>query len=103
MLNDIDLMLSFKDVLIVLWLCRKLLVTKSSSTLCKPMDWDPPGFSIHGIFQARILEWIALSFSRGTSFPTQGSKPGLPHRRQTLYRLSHLGKAIFRGEESQYL
>ena len=31
------------------------------------MDCSPPGFSVHGIFQARILEWIAISFSRGTS------------------------------------
>ena len=34
-----------------------------------PMDCSPPGFSIHGIFQARILEWVAISFSRGSSQP----------------------------------
>ena len=33
------------------------------------MDCSPPGFSIHGIFQARILEWVAISFSRGSSWP----------------------------------
>ena len=38
---------------------------KSCLTLCDPMDCSPPGSSAHGIFQARILEWIALSFSRG--------------------------------------
>ena len=38
-------------------------------TLCDPMDCSPPGSSIHGIFQARILEWVAISFSRGSSQP----------------------------------
>ena len=33
-------------------------------TLCDPMDGSPPGFSVHEIFQARILEWVAISFSR---------------------------------------
>ena len=36
-------------------------------TLCNPMDCCPPGSSVHGIFQARILEWFAISFSRGSS------------------------------------
>ena len=36
-------------------------------TLCEPMDCSPPGWSSHGIFQARILEWVAISFSRGSS------------------------------------
>ena len=38
-------------------------------TLCDPMDCSLPGSSIHGIFQARILEWVAISFSRGSSQP----------------------------------
>ena len=38
-------------------------------TLCDPMDCSPPGSSIHGIFQARVLEWVASSFSRGSSRP----------------------------------
>ena len=40
------------------------------------------------ILQARILEWVAMPFSRGI-FPTQGSNPGLPHCRQVPYQLSH--------------
>ena len=36
-------------------------------TLCYPMDCSLPGFSIHGIFQARILEWVTIPFSRGSS------------------------------------
>ena len=38
-------------------------------TLCNLMDYGPPGFSVHGILQARILEWVAISFSRGSSWP----------------------------------
>ena len=38
-------------------------------TLCDPMDYTPPGSSDHGILQARILEWVAISFSRGSSQP----------------------------------
>ena len=34
-----------------------------------PMDCSPPGSSVHGIFQARVLEWVAISFSRGSSQP----------------------------------
>ena len=44
-------------------------VAQSCPTLCDPMDCSPPGSSIHGIFQARILEWVAISFSRGSSRP----------------------------------
>ena len=36
----------------------------SCLTLCDPVDCSPPGFSVHGILQARILEWVAISFSR---------------------------------------
>ena len=45
------------------------LVVESCLTLLQPMDCSLPGFSVHGIFQARILEWIAISFSRGSSQP----------------------------------
>ena len=38
-------------------------------TLCHPMDCNPPGFSVHGILQARILKWVANPFSRGPSRP----------------------------------
>ena len=38
-------------------------------TLCNPMDFRPPGSSVHGILQARILEWVAIPSSRGSSQP----------------------------------
>ena len=44
-------------------------VAQSCPTLCYPMACSPPGSSVHGIFQARILEWVAISFSRGSSQP----------------------------------
>ena len=48
---------------------RVVLVAQSCLTLWDPMDCGPPGSSVHGIFQARILEWIAILFSRGSSWP----------------------------------
>ena len=47
------------------------------------MECSPPGSSVHGILQARILKWVAISFSRGV-FPTQGLNLGLPHCSHTL-------------------
>ena len=44
-------------------------VTKSWPTLCKPIDCSPPGSSVLAIFQARILEWVANSYSRAASQP----------------------------------
>ena len=50
-----------------LCVCAKLL--QSCLTLCNPMDCSPTGSSVHGILQARILEWIAVPFSRWSSLP----------------------------------
>ena len=44
-----------------------VVVAQSCLTLCDPMDWSPPGSSVHGISQAGTLEWVASSFSRGSS------------------------------------
>ena len=44
-------------------------VTQSYPTLCDPTDCSPTGFSVHGILQARILEWIAIPFFRASSWP----------------------------------
>ena len=51
----------------MLW--KDCLVTQSCPILCNPMDCSPPGSSVHGILQARILEWIVIPFSRGSSQP----------------------------------
>ena len=49
-------------------------ISKSCLTLCSPMDCSLPGSSIHGILQARILEWVAISFSRGSSWSTDWTR-----------------------------
>ena len=49
--------------------CCYCLVTKLCLTLCGPTDNSPSGSSVHGILQARILEWIAIPFSGGSSWP----------------------------------
>ena len=51
----------------------KVLVTQSCLTLCDPVDCSSSGSSVHGILQARILEWVAISFSRGSSQPGDGT------------------------------
>ena len=52
---------------VVTYGCDKMLVAQSCPTLCNPMGSSSPGSSVHGILQARILEWSAISFSRGSS------------------------------------
>ena len=47
----------------------KVLVDQSHPALCNAMDCSPPGSPVHGVLQARILEWVAISFSRGSSLP----------------------------------
>ena len=47
----------------------KMLATQSCLTHCDPMECSPPDSSVHGILQARIVEWVAISFSRGSSWP----------------------------------
>ena len=47
----------------------KMLITQSCLVLFDPMDYSPLGSSVHGILQARILEWIAIPSSRGSSQP----------------------------------
>ena len=49
--------------------CRVFSVAQLYLTVCDPMDCSPPGSSVHWILQARTLEWVAISFSRGSSQP----------------------------------
>ena len=51
----------------------KVLVAPSCLTLCHPPDCSPSGSSAHGILQARVLEWVAISFSRGSFRPRDGT------------------------------
>ena len=49
--------------------CAHVLVVHSCSNVCDPLDCSPRGSSVHVLFQARILEWVAIPFSRGSSHP----------------------------------
>ena len=55
-----------------------VLVAQSCPSLCDPMDCSPPGSSVHGILQARVLEWVAMPFSRRSSQPRDGAQDGTP-------------------------
>ena len=71
---------------------------KSHSVLSDSLP--PHGlYIVHGILQARILEWAAIPFSRGS--PQQGWNPGLPHCRWILYQLSHQGNPMVRKTAGQ--
>ena len=64
-------------------------------TLCNPLDCSLPGSSVHGIFQARILEWVAIFFSKGSSLSRNQTHVSciagsFLYCRRTLYLLSHL-------------
>ena len=83
------------------WVCHLANVLPAQSLshvwLCDPMDCSLPGSSVHGILQARILEWVAVPFSRASSQPR-----GWAHvsciGRQILYHLNHLGSLMFHNE-----
>ena len=70
-----------------------LLVAQLCLTLCDPMDSSPPGSSDHGISQARILEWVAISFSRGSSHPRDQTWVSFIGR-QMLYHLRYQGSRV---------
>ena len=70
----------------------KVSVSQSCQILCNSMDCNWPGSSVHRILQARILEWVAIVFSKGSSPPRD--VPGSPDCRQFLYHLSHQGTPI---------
>ena len=80
------------SVCVCVCVCLCVLVAQSCLTLCDPVDCSPPGSSVQGILQARILEWVAISFSRGSS---QGLNLSLPHCRQIVYHPSHQESPLY--------
>ena len=68
-LPPLDLVFLPPSLFLSLVICCCCLVFQSCPTLCYPMDYSPPGSSVHGIFQARTLEWVAVPSSRGSSRP----------------------------------
>ena len=65
------------------------LVAQLYQTLCNPVAYSPSGSSAHGILQARILEWVAISFSGGSAWPRDWTQVSCTAGR--LYSLSHQG------------
>ena len=86
-------MLCSGSLLVTCFIWVYVLVAQLCLTHCDPMDCSPPGSSVHGILQARILEWVAIPFSRGSS------NAGIEHRSPALQMDSLLseppGKADF--------
>ena len=77
----------------------RVFVAQLYPTLCDPMDCSPPGSSVHGIPQARVLEWVAIPFSKG-SFQLWDTTWVLWIAIWFLYRLSHLRSP---GEKCKHL
>ena len=83
-------------VMFVLFLC---LVTQLCPTLCYPMGCNPACSSVHGIFQARILEWVAIFLLQGI-FLIQESNQGLLHCRWILYHRATREAQATQGKDS---
>ena len=67
----------------------KVRVAQLCPTLCNLMDCSPPGSSVYGVLQARILEWVAIPFS--SDLPNLGIEPRSPALQEILYQLNHQG------------
>ena len=74
-----------------------MLVSQSCLTLCDAMDCSLPSSSVHRIFQARIMEWVATGSLIQGIFPTQGLNLDLLPCRQILYHLSHYGNPDYKN------
>ena len=72
--------------------CMHVQSLQSCPVLCDPMDCNMPGSSVHGILQARILEWVAMHSSRGSSQTRDGTPVSYVAGRFLL--LSHLGSPM---------
>ena len=73
--------------------CVAVLVPQLCLTLCNPTDCSLPGSSVHGILPARILEWVAISYSKGSSQPTDWTWMSCIGR-WILHHLSHQGSSF---------
>ena len=73
-------------------------VAQSCPTLCNPVDCSLPGSSLHGLLQARILEWVAISFFRGSPHP--GMEPGSPSLQAGALNSEPQGKPLHRHKWS---
>ena len=81
------------SILYCIYIFNVCLVTHSCLTLCDPLDCSPPGSSVHGIFQARILEWVEYWKSLG-NLPNSRIKPESPALQVDSLLLRHQGSHI---------
>ena len=81
------------------------LVAKLCPFLCDPMDYSPTGSSVHGNLKARILEWVVISFSRGSSWPKDWTRIGRPilYHWATWEAQPRITCALRSLEENKYL
>ena len=77
--------------------CMCVLVAQSYRTLCDPMDYNPPGSSVHGISQAR--NWSGLPFPSARDLPGPGMEPMSPAVQADSLPLSHLGRLFSKGRD----
>ena len=83
---------------------REREVAQSCPTLCDPMDCSLPGSSVHGIFQAIVLEWIALSFSKESSQPRDRTQVShIVDRRFTVCDLSQKAVLAWITKSAKYV
>ena len=91
------MLLTFKHVYMkksmYISVCLHAKSLQSCPTFCDPMDCILPGFSVHGILQTRIVEWVAISFSRGSSPPRNRTSVSTSSciSRWVIYYYCHLG------------
>ena len=70
-------------------MCVHTCMLQSCPTLCDPIDSSPPGSFVHGISQARIVKWVAISSFRGSSWPRDLPDPGIrPHLSKPIGRMT---------------
>ena len=69
--NQVERRKTWRKISMIYMVCMCAKSLQLHPTLCDPMDCCPPGSSVHGILQARILEWVAIPFSRGSSQPRE--------------------------------
>ena len=82
--------------------CTRAKLLQLCPTLCDPMDHSPPGSSVQGILQARILEWVAMPFSRGSSQPREPPSLMPPALAGGLiYQQCHLGSPAIGVEKDK--
>ena len=82
---------------------REVLVVQLCLTLCNPIDYSPPGSSVHAIFQARILEWVAMPYSRGSSWPRDQTQVSLIVERFFTIWATSVTQFIFEKNLNTYI